>query len=100
MVPLPQAPIMFGVAATTTPAGRLSVNATPLSGLKVLGLVMVKLNVLLLLIAMLVGVNDLAILGGAITFRLADAVRPVPPFVELTAPVVLVYWPAAAPVTV
>src|SRR5258708_902816 len=61
---------------------------------------MVKLNVLLAFSAMLVGLNDLVMLGGAITFRFALAVRPVPPLVELTAPVVLVYWPAAAPVTV
>jgi len=61
---------------------------------------MVKLNVLLLLIAMLVGLNDLLMVGGAITAKLAVAVLPVPPLVELTEPVVLVYWPAAAPVTV
>src|SRR2546423_232463 len=41
IVPLPQEPVTLGVAATTTPAGRLSVNATPLRVLKVLGLVIV-----------------------------------------------------------
>src|SRR5437899_507863 len=45
MVPAPHEPVMFGVAATTTPAGRLSVNATPLSALAVFGFVTVKLRV-------------------------------------------------------
>ena len=34
--------------------------------------------------------NDLTMDGGAITVRFAVAVFPVPPLVELTAPVVLV----------
>src|SRR5258708_20355923 len=46
------------------------------------------------------GLNDLVMVGGEATVRLAVAVLPVPPLVELTEPVVLVYWPAAAPVTV
>src|SRR6266567_8289587 len=41
IVPLPQEPVMLGVAATTTPAGKLSVKAIPLSALAVFGLVMV-----------------------------------------------------------
>ena len=44
--------------------------------------------------------NDFTIVGGLATVRLALAVLPVPPFVEVTLPVVLVYWPEAAPVTV
>src|SRR5579859_7259744 len=91
IVPLPQEPVMLGVAATTTPAGKLSVKATPLSALKVSGLVMVKLSVLLAFNTILVGLNDLVIAGGATTVRLADAVLPVPPLVEATLPVVLVY---------
>src|SRR5258708_4449753 len=99
-VPLPQAPVSpFGVA-TTTPAGRLSVNAMPLSVLAVFGLVMGKLSVLLVFNATLVGLKLLLMVGGAITSGSADAGLPVPPLVELTEPVVLVYWPAAAPVTV
>ena len=39
------------------------------------------------------------IVGGASTTRLADAVFPVPPFVELTLLVVLFFCPAVAPVT-
>ena len=45
IVPAPHEPVMFGVAATTTPEGRLSVNATPLSALAVFGFVTVKLRV-------------------------------------------------------
>jgi hypothetical protein len=42
----------------------------------------------------------LVMLGGEATVRFADAVFPVPPLVEVTLPVVLVYWPEVAPVTV
>src|SRR5438270_1467116 len=38
--------------------------------------------------------------AGVATVKLAEAVLPVPPFVEVTLPVVLVYCPEAAPVTV
>src|SRR5205823_5826996 len=78
MVPLPHEPVTLGVAATTTPAGRLSVKATPLSVLAVFGFVIVKLSVLLPFNATLVGLNALLMVGGAITVRLAVAVLPVP----------------------
>src|SRR5207302_6111905 len=48
--------------------------------------------------AMLLGLNTFAIDGGASTLRLAVAVPPVPPSVEVTLPVVLVCKPAAVPV--
>jgi hypothetical protein len=41
----------------------------------------------------------LVIIGGAATVRVAEAVLPVPPFVELTAPVVLFLTPAVVAVT-
>ena len=44
--------------------------------------------------------NTLVMVGGEATVRFAEAVLPVPPFVEVTAPVVFVYCPEAAPVTV
>src|SRR5579885_3616372 len=44
--------------------------------------------------------NAFVIEGGEATVKLAVAVLPVPPFVEVTLPVVFVYWPEAAPVTV
>src|SRR5258707_945439 len=100
IVPLPHEPVTLGVAATTTPAGKLSVKATPLSALAVFGLVMVKLSVLVAFNAMLVGLKALLMVGGATTVRLAVLLAvPVPPSVELMAPVVLSFTPAVVPVT-
>ena len=48
---------------------------------------------------MLAAPNALAIVGGATTVRLAEAVPPVPPSVEVTALVVLFLAPAVVPVT-
>src|SRR5712671_306998 len=100
MVPLPQDPVSpFGVASTR-PAGRVSVKATPLSATFVFGFVMVKLNEVDPFNGMLAAPKDLVIVGGVATVRFAEAVLPVPPLVEVTLPVVLVNWPEAAPVTV
>src|SRR5262249_52080244 len=100
IVPPPQEPVRpFGVE-TTRPAGRLSVKATPFSVTLVFGFVMVKLSEVLPFSGILAAPNTLAMLGGVATVRFAVAVLPVPPLVELTLPVVLVYWPDAAPVTV
>jgi len=85
---------------TTNPAGSASVKATPLSASVVFGFVMVKVTEVLWLSSILAAPNALVMLGGVATLRFADAVLPVPPFVDVTAPVVLVYCPAAAPVTV
>src|SRR5260370_41833502 len=61
---------------------------------------MVKLSVLLLFNAMLVGLNALVMVGGLATVRVAVLLAaPVPPLVELTAPVVLGISPVCAPVT-
>ena len=79
----------FGVA-TTRPAGRLSVKATPLNATPVLGLVMVKVSDVVPFSGMLAAPNAFAIDGGEATVKFAVAVLPVPPLVELTAPVVLV----------
>lgn len=49
---------------------------------------------------MVVAPNDFVMLGALATVSPALAVLPVPPLVELTFPVVLVYEPDAAPVTV
>jgi hypothetical protein len=84
IVPLPQEPVILGVAATTSPAGRVSLKPTPLSALAVFGLVMVKLRVLLAFNAMLVGLKALLIVGGATTVIEAFDVLPVPPLVEET----------------
>jgi len=88
MVPLPHEPVTV-VEASCTPPGNESVNATPLNALTVFGLVTVKLNVLLLFSSTLLGLNDLLIVGGAMTVNVSEAVPPVPPSVELTVLVVL-----------
>jgi len=89
-----------GVAATCRPAGKLSVTATPLKAVPVLGLVMVNVMVDVPPTEVLVGEKALLMLGGATTVTLAVLLlAPVPPSVELTAPVVLVFNPALVPVT-
>src|SRR5213080_783709 len=86
--------------ATVNPVGSVSVNATPVSGSTLAaGLVMVKVSEVVAFRAMVLGLNTLAIEGGASTFTLADAVPPVPPSAEVTFPVVLFCAPAAVPVT-
>src|SRR5215471_336837 len=91
----------FGVV-TTTPVGRVSVNATPVRSpaAVVFGLVIVKLREDIPPLAMVDGVNALLIEGGATTVMVAVLlVLPVPPSLELIVPVVLLCSPAAAPVT-
>jgi len=87
----PQVLVRFVVEATTNPAGRLSVNAKPESATLVFGLVMLKVSEVVPFSGMLAAPNALLIDGGEATVRLAVAVLPVPPLVEVTAPVVLVY---------
>jgi len=96
----PQPSLAFGVAATCRPDGKLSVTATPLNAVELFGLVMVNVMVDVPPTEVLVGEKALLILGGASTVRSADAVLPVPPLLEVTLPLVLVYDPATAPVTV
>ena len=86
--------------ATVSPVGIVSVNATPVSETVFApGLVMVNVNEVVVLNAIAAGLNALAIDGGATTARLAEAVPPVPPCVEVIFPVVLFCSPAAIPVT-
>jgi len=88
MVPPPQDPVKpFGVP-TTSPLGNVSVKATPVMG-TVLVLVIVKLSVVVVLTGMRPAPNDLLIEGGTTTVTVAEAVDPVPPSAEVTAPVVL-----------
>ena len=89
----------FGVA-TTSPAGNVSVKATPVSATALAaGFVMVKVSVETPFTAIAVGLKALAIEGGATTLMDAEAVPPVPPSTEVTCPVVLFLVPAAVPVT-
>ncbi len=86
--------------ATTIPAGKVSVNATPACAtVLAAGLVMVKVSVVVPFKAIAAAPNALAMEGGATTAIEAEAVPPVPPSVEVTAPVVLFLAPAVVPVT-
>ena len=63
MVPPPHEPVRpFGVE-TTSPAGKLSVNATPVSELPVFGLLIVKLSALVPFNRTAAGLNDFVICG-------------------------------------
>lgn len=79
----------FGVA-TFRPAGSRSVKAIPVSPRVVFGLVIVKVNEVLAFKRMLVAPKAFVMVGALATVRLAVAVFPVPPLVDVTAPVVLV----------
>jgi hypothetical protein len=86
--------------ATVSPVGSVSVNATPVSETALAaGFVMVNVSDVVAFSAMVFGLKTLAIAGGATTWRVAVAVLPVPPSVEVTALVVLTCAPAAVPVT-
>ncbi len=86
--------------ATTRPAGRVSVKATPVSAaVLAAGLVMVKVSEVVPFSGTAGAPKALAIDGGASTLMLVEAVPPVPPSVEVTLPVVLFFVPAVVPVT-
>jgi hypothetical protein len=76
--------------ATTSPAGRVSLNATPVSATFVFGLAMLKVSDVLPFSGMLAAPKDFKMVGGVATVKLAEAVLPVPPLVDVTLPVVLV----------
>ena len=90
-VPPQLLPLMLGGVATTSPAGRLSVNAIPFSVTFVFGLLMVKLSEVVPFSGIEAAPKSLVIDGGDATVRFAVAVLPVPPLVEVTLPVVFVY---------
>ncbi len=81
----------FEVDATVRPAGKLSVNAIPVTVTPVFGLVMVKVKLVVPFSGMPAAPNALVMVGGVATVRFAVAEFPVPPLVEVTDPVVLVY---------
>jgi len=90
IVPPPQLPLSPLGDATTRPAGNVSVKCTPLSEtVFAAGLVMVKVSEVVPLSEIEGAPKDLLMVGGAKTVMLAEAVPPVPPSVEVTAPVVL-----------
>src|SRR5713101_2862358 len=96
----PQLSLALGTAATCRPVGKVSLTATPLKAVPVLGLVMVKVRVEVPPTEVVVGEKALLILGGATTVSATVLLlEPVPPSVEVTAPVVLDLVPAVLPVT-
>src|SRR5215813_4974164 len=76
--------------ATTRPAGSESVKATPVRASVLLGLLILKVSEVVALSRMLAAPNALLMVGAEATVRFALAVLPVPPLVEVTAPVVFV----------
>ncbi len=99
IVPLQVVASPFGVA-TCKPAGSVSLNAIPVSPSDAFGLLSVKVSEVFAFKRMLAAPKAFVMVGGVATVKLAVAVLPVPPLVEVTLPVVLVNCPAAAPVTV
>jgi hypothetical protein len=75
-----------------TPAGRLSVNATPVSATE-FELLIVRVSELPEFTVIVEGLKDLLMLGAAIAFTvtLALPVLPVPPSLEVTALVTLFF---------
>jgi len=87
--------------ATDNPAGRTSVNDTPVNPSDAFGFVIVKDSDVVPPTRMLAAPNDFDIVGAFATVRVAVLlVAPVPPLAELTAPVVLFLTPPVVPVTV
>src|SRR5437899_4925337 len=87
--------------ATVRPTGSVSVNATPFKAtVLAAGFVIVKVSDVVAFIAIVDGLKALTIDGGATTVRLAVLLAaPVPPSVDVTAFVVLLFVPAVVPVT-
>jgi hypothetical protein len=85
----PQLPATPRVLATLRPVGNPSVKAMPVSDVE-LGLVMLKAREVVPFKGMVNAPKALLMIGGASTVRMAVLlVRPVPPSVDVTAPVVL-----------
>ena len=86
--------------AKVIPVGKVSEKVTPVRAeVLAAGLVIVKVNDDVAFKAIPVGLKAFPMAGGAMTFRLAEAVPPVPPSVELMFAVVLFCVPALMPVT-
>src|ERR1700722_4878962 len=86
--------------ARVIPVGKVSEKATPVRAeVLAAGLVRVNVNDEVAFTAIPVGLKAFPMAGGAITFRLAEAVPPVPPSDEVMFPVVLFCVPALMPVT-
>ncbi len=93
--------VKFAGVATMSPAGRLSVNATPFSVKLALVLERVKVRLVVPFRGIVAAPKALAIVGGLMTVMLAEAVLPVSPpaSVAVTLPLVLFCTPSVTPVT-
>lgn len=78
-----------GVADTTSPVGRLSLNASPFSVIA-FELVILNVNVVLPFKGIVAAANVFSRFGGATTVRFAEEVFPGPPSFEFTGEVVFV----------
>jgi hypothetical protein len=85
--------------ATVRPGGNKSANATPDSDVSTLGFVNVKVKVVVAPRGSVVAPNTFEIDAGNATTRVALAVFPAPPSVEVTAPDTLSFTPAEVPLT-
>ena len=97
----PQVFVTPGTAATTkvpVVEGSVSLNATPLKSTVAFGLVIVNVRLVVPFSGMLAAPKAFAIVGGATTVMLANAVLPVPALVEVTW-TLLFFTPAVVPCT-
>jgi len=99
IVPPPQVPANPLGVATTNPAGSVSVNATPVCAVEASGLPTTKVKEVDPPSATLAAPKVFVTVAGVTTAKFADAVFPVPPLVEETAPLVFVRLPEVVPVT-
>jgi len=98
IVPLPQDPVKPLGVEITKPAGRVSVNATPVIPMVVLPFWMVKVRLVEPFSGMLAAPNALVITAGPVTVMEALEVLPVPASVEVMV-TELFFTPAVVPVT-
>jgi len=85
---------------TTIPSGKLSVKATPARAtVLAAGLVRVNVREVDPFSGILAAPNTLAMVGGAATYKVAEAVPPVPPSFEAMVLVTLFLVPAVVPTT-
>src|SRR5205085_1250059 len=81
--------VLSSIDATCNPAGKVSLNAIPVSVTLSLGLPMVNCRPTVPFSPTASAPKVLLMLGGKATVTSAEAVLPVPPLVEVTLPVVL-----------
>jgi hypothetical protein len=86
----PQLEARLEGVATTRSAGKVSVTASPVRVTEEFGLLIIRVSEVDAPARMLAAPNALVIVGAAATLKFAEDVLPVPPLLEVTAPLVLV----------